>query len=177
MQPRKNNNNKYSNNFSSSNTHSNSGLYNKNTNNHLKDNRPIKPSKNGKYNLNFIDWNNEWERVSEIEVKIENGEEIEDKEEEERVRNYMNQQMSKLGVSLNRFEIVKNPELYLKKECYICLKLFTKNKRIRILPCKHMFCEDCLRPWFKNNFTCPTCKCKLKNEDEEEYAGQDGNEY
>jgi hypothetical protein len=31
----------------------------------------IRPSVHGKYNLNFIDWNNEWERVSEIEMKIE----------------------------------------------------------------------------------------------------------
>ena len=38
------------------------------------DNRPIKFNKSGKYNLDFIDWNNEWERVGEVACKIENGE-------------------------------------------------------------------------------------------------------
>ena len=46
------------------------------------DNRPIRFNKNGKYNLDFIDWNNEWERVGEVACRIENGEELSDKEEE-----------------------------------------------------------------------------------------------
>ena len=46
------------------------------------DSRPIKFNKSGKYNLDFIDWNNEWERVGEVACKIENGEELSDKEEE-----------------------------------------------------------------------------------------------
>ena len=47
------------------------------------DSRPIKFNKSGKYNLDFIDWNNEWERVGEIACKIENGEPVSDPEEEE----------------------------------------------------------------------------------------------
>ncbi len=128
------------------------------------DNRPIKPSKNGKYNMNFIDWNNEWERVSEVECKILNGEEIEDKEEENRVRFYMNNVEEKNGVTLNNMILVKSVDT--SKECYICLKNFTRNKRIRQLPCKHMFCEDCIRPWLKTNHLCPTCKFNLKGEEE-----------
>ena len=38
------------------------------------DRRPIKYNPSGKYNLDFIDWNNEWERVGEIAAKLENGE-------------------------------------------------------------------------------------------------------
>ena len=38
------------------------------------DRRPIKYNPSGKYNLDFIVWNNEWERVGEIEAKLENGE-------------------------------------------------------------------------------------------------------
>lgn len=29
----------------------------------IKDDRPIKGSQTGGYNLNFIDWNNEWEHI------------------------------------------------------------------------------------------------------------------
>jgi E3 ubiquitin-protein ligase RNF181 len=130
------------------------------------DDRPIRPSARGQYNMNFIDWNNEWERVSEVEIKIQNGEEIEDKQEEDRVRNYMNSVQQKLGVALNNFILVKNVDTG--KECYICLKNFSTKKRIRQLPCKHMFCEDCLRPWLKTNYTCPTCKVKLKDDENDE---------
>jgi len=34
--------------------------------------RPIKPSGNGKYNLNFIDWQNEYEAVMECDYDGEN---------------------------------------------------------------------------------------------------------
>jgi hypothetical protein len=128
--------------------------------------RPIKPGMNSRYNLNFIDWNNEWERVSEIEIKLQNGEEIEDNEEEARVRNYMDNELKKLGVGMDKFLLVKNVNT--SKECYICLKNFSKSRKIRQLQCQHMFCEDCLRPWIKSNHVCPTCKAKLKDDNTED---------
>ena len=131
--------------------------------------KPIRPSKNGKYNTNFIDWNNEWERASEVECKILNGEEIEDREEEERIRNHMKSVQQKLGVALNNFVLVKNIDI--SKECYICIKNFTKKSRVRQLPCKHMFCEDCIRPWLKTNYECPTCRAKLKKDDDDDEDG------
>ena len=36
--------------------------------------RPIKINKSGKYNLNFIDWQNEFDAVMEADEKIMNGE-------------------------------------------------------------------------------------------------------
>ena len=38
------------------------------------DRRPIKYNPSGKYNLDFIDWNNEWERVGKLQQiqKMEN---------------------------------------------------------------------------------------------------------
>ena len=65
------------------------------------DNRPIRFNKNGKYNLDFIDWNNEWERVGEVACRIENGEELSDKEEEARVRKHMQIDEEKFGVKLH----------------------------------------------------------------------------
>ena len=34
--------------------------------------RPIKPTSNGKYNLNFIDWQNEYENIIDCEYDGEN---------------------------------------------------------------------------------------------------------
>jgi hypothetical protein len=129
--------------------------------------RAIRPSTNGRYNLNFIDWNNEWERLSEVELKIENGEELSDKEEEERVRSHMNKVMNSYGVGVEEFKLVSKVDTT--KECYICLGNFSIKKKVRILPCKHMFCEPCLIPWIKSNTVCPTCKFILKDEDNENH--------
>ena len=126
------------------------------------DDRVIKSS--GKYNMNFIDLNNEWERVNEVEIMIDQGLEIEDKEEEKRIRAYREKDAQKYGVGINNFPIVK-PDTT--KECYICIKNFTKNRVVRQLPCKHMFCSDCIAPWIKTHFTCPTCKIKLKDDPDE----------
>lgn len=126
--------------------------------------RPIRSL--GKYNLNFIDWNNEWERVNDVIIKIENGESIEDKEEEKRIKYFIKKEKEKNGITIKNFEIVLKPDL--KKECYICLKNFTKNTKVRRLFCSHMFCENCLLPWLKYNSKCPVCKSDLNKKNEEE---------
>jgi hypothetical protein len=126
--------------------------------------RPIKSQ--GKYNLDFIDWNNEWERVAEVETMIMNGEEVKDKQEERRVRRHMEE----LQVQIEKRIKVENFPLVLKidisKECYICLKNFRKGTKVRELPCKHVFCEECIKPWFKTDTVCPTCKFDLNPEKE-----------
>ena len=134
------------------------------------DRRPIKYNPSGKYNLDFIDWNNEWERVGEIACKIENGEPVSDPEEEARVRKHMELDELKFGVVLENYPLVPKDKIPIDKECYICLQTFKKNKKIRRLPCMHMFCETCLKPWLQKNSTCPICKFELKinNGDNEE---------
>lgn len=138
------------------------------------DNRPIKASKNGKYNLNFIDWNNEWERVNEIEKKIENDEYISDEEEKNRVVYYKNKEKLKNGLRFNKNirKIYMNSQ-YNSKECYICLCKFEFSKQniknqIIELSCKHIFHDKCIQPWLKYNHVCPTCKFNLKEEGEED---------
>lgn len=163
----KNKNDSNFNNNSNKNNISNINTTIKRINNNNKEDRPIRSS--GKYNLNFIDWNNEWERVNEVIVKIENGEHIEDKEEERRIKNCINKEKEKDGITINTFEIILRPDT--KKECYICLKNFSYNKKVRRLFCKHMFCEECLLPWIKYNSKCPVCKFDFKqnenNQDDE----------
>jgi hypothetical protein len=140
------------------------------------DRRPIKYNPSGKYNLDFIDWNNEWERVGEIAAKLENGEPVSDEEEAERVRRHMEIEENKFGVNINNFEILKKNDIPINKECYICLKNFKKSDTIRKLPCGHFFCEKCIKPWLTKNSICPVCEFELKpknnfddNDDNYEY--------
>ena len=143
--------------------------------------RPIKPSKNGKYNLNFIDWNNEWERVNEIERKIENDEPVSDEEEKQRVLNNLNKEKEKNGINKHyanqNLKILTKQEVdkvvKIKSECYICLLKFEVKARIRELPCKHIFHDSCLNPWLKYHHNCPTCKKNVKEVElieEDEYV-------
>ena len=71
------------------------------------DNRPIKFNPKGKYNLDFIDWNNEWERVAEVTAKLENGEPVSDEEEANRIRRHIEIDENKFGVNINNYEILK----------------------------------------------------------------------
>jgi hypothetical protein len=114
--------------------------------------------------MNFIDWNNEWERVAEVELKLETGEEVEDQEEADRVMFHLNKEKEKY-VQPTIFPIVKAD---VKKECYICLKFFKVNSKVRQLSCSHMFCDGCIMPWLKQHSTCPTCKYRLKADPDEE---------
>ena len=62
----------------------------------------------------------------------------------------------------------------LNKECYICLQTFKKNNIIRQLPCDHMFCEGCLKPWLQKKSICPICKYELNPHKDEEEEDEDG---
>mmetsp|Transcript_6964 Transcript_6964/g.10988 ORF Transcript_6964/g.10988 Transcript_6964/m.10988 type:complete len:256 (-) Transcript_6964:423-1190(-) len=46
-------------------------------------------------------------------------------------------------------------------ECTICLERFVDADCLRELPCKHCFHEDCLKPWFKAEHSCPNCRFDL----------------
>lgn len=136
--------------------------------------RQIKPSKNSKYNMNFIDWNNEWERVSEVQRKIENNEQVSDDEEYKRVKNYLDNERIKNGVQLPKETVLskKEVEKLIKsnkpKECYICFKEFIEKTVVMKLPCSHIFDSLCLIPWLENHSTCPTCKFDLKPKQEDD---------
>ena len=45
------------------------------------------------------------------------------------------------------------------EECPICLECYKENDPVKILPCKHVFHEECARSWIVNiRGTCPLCK-------------------
>ena len=51
-----------------------------------------------------------------------------------------------------------------KKNCIICLEDFKNGDKAIILPCIHLFHNECIKNWLKTQNTCPICKYKLTGE-------------
>eukprot|EP00741_Cyanophora_paradoxa_P018412 tig00000204_g17776.t1 len=51
-------------------------------------------------------------------------------------------------------------------ECAVCLEAYRGGEMLRVLPCSHAFHEECLKPWFKNEHTCPNCRRDLRSPEE-----------
>jgi hypothetical protein len=45
--------------------------------------------------------------------------------------------------------------------CPICTEDIKLGKEGLFLPCGHIFDNDCLMPWLKDNNTCPVCRFEL----------------
>lgn len=45
--------------------------------------------------------------------------------------------------------------------CPICLEEFNEDESVIELPCKHVFHKECIKKWFENNHSCPTCRKKI----------------
>ena len=74
---------------------------------------------------------------------------------EERIGNVNN--------GLNDDQIKKLKRDYFDKKkyndlCIICQNNFKDREKVLIIPCKHVFHEDCIVPWLKNKKQCPFCK-------------------
>ena len=54
------------------------------------------------------------------------------------------------------------------KSCSIFLVDFGIDKVASPLPCKNYFHNDCIVPWLNRSNTCPLCRHKLPQEDEDE---------
>jgi hypothetical protein len=42
--------------------------------------------------------------------------------------------------------------------CPICLETMEKEVAVRIVVCRHAFCDPCIREWLARHKTCPVCK-------------------
>lgn len=48
------------------------------------------------------------------------------------------------------------------ESCVICICDLEEEEEVKKLTCGHIFHQDCINQWLKNNSTCPTCKHSLK---------------
>ena len=58
-----------------------------------------------------------------------------------------------------------------KKNCIICLENFKNGDKAIILPCIHIFHNECIKKWLQTQDSCPICKHKLTRENMESTSG------
>ena len=54
------------------------------------------------------------------------------------------------------------------KWCTVCHENITENADVRVLGCKHSYHMDCIDEWCKINASCPVCRGRIGEEEEEE---------
>ena len=45
--------------------------------------------------------------------------------------------------------------------CSVCMVAYEPGTKIFVLPCRHHFHSDCIRPWFAQAHACPVCRFDL----------------
>ena len=51
-------------------------------------------------------------------------------------------------------------------QCSVCLSSLTTNRRVRVLPCGHIFCAQCIDQWAcTEHACCPVCRAELSPPD------------
>lgn len=140
------------------------------------DNRPIKYNPNGKYDLNFIDWQNEWSEIAEADYDGENAPEhspipgmtpqqfhrlmLEDSVAFQMEQDILEKDLMRIGFNVDKVKKMKVGKT--DKDCSICMGGFTKGETIRVLKCKHIFHDGCIVPWFEKRSVCPNCRSDQK---------------
>lgn len=51
---------------------------------------------------------------------------------------------------------------YSEQPCVICINEFKEGEEAYETSCKHYYHTECLKTWFKENNTCPTCRSKVE---------------
>lgn len=52
----------------------------------------------------------------------------------------------------------KNSENY---QCIICMEEFEEKEKVKLLPCGHIFHNNCIKQWLLKQKTCPFCKSEI----------------
>lgn len=135
--------------------------------------RPIKSNPSGQYNMKFIDWENEWERLAEEGMPDWYEDSQEDEPEDIQMEHEQGPPVFDQGSATPlSMEYVKKQSMMKmgksSKLCAICLNNFPKGSVIVKLPCKHIFDKNCILPWFRTKDKCPTCRFDIKKHFEDE---------
>ncbi|KAF9111653.1 hypothetical protein BGX27_004633 [Mortierella sp. AM989] len=83
-----------------------------------------------------------------------------------RMMELQNRQNGPVGASDEIIDSIPRHKLTIEEkeantECSVCKDEFTMEDTLLQLPCKHVFHEDCIKPWLKVSGTCPTCRFSL----------------
>lgn len=68
--------------------------------------------------------------------------------------------------ALPKIKLTQEEELR-KRDCAVCKDLLQIGVEYTELPCKHLFCGDCITPWLKEHNSCPVCRHELPTDDAE----------
>jgi len=78
----------------------------------------------------------------------------------------MLEDVAKRGVSdkkLRSFRVKPvDRRMVTRERCHVCQCEYEAADQIMELPCKHSFHPDCIKGWFKENRTCPTCRTEVE---------------
>ena len=47
------------------------------------------------------------------------------------------------------------------KQCIICMEEFEEKEKVKLLPCAHIFHNNCIKQWLLKEKTCPFCKSEI----------------
>ena len=47
-------------------------------------------------------------------------------------------------------------------QCIICMEEFQEKEKVKLLPCGHIFHDNCIKQWLLNQKTCPFCKDEIR---------------
>ena len=134
---------------------------------------PIGGAKDGKYNLDWVDDQNEQKHILAAEDAIAKGKSPiygMDFETYKNIIDEMDYQQVKdqYGVKnkfMKQFPIKVAQKNSVGKVCAICCNTYNEGSKVFFLPCGHHFHVDCIMPWFHKNHKCPTCRYDLNEGD------------
>jgi len=76
--------------------------------------------------------------------------------------------MGNVNKGLNKNQIDKLPDVKYDKnkysenyQCIICMEEFENNENVKLLPCDHIFHNNCIKQWLLKQKTCPFCKAEI----------------
>ena len=114
---------------------------------------PIKVNPTGQYNLNFIDWNNEWEAILDRDqnsyaspidgMSVETFEAIFDEEMFDQIK----ESRGTKDQMIARLDTRTVNQVRKENMCAICTEQYKKGDKVFFLGCKHHYHTNCILPW------------------------------